>query len=451
MPLTADQAPLPPAPGGAALPEARAPRNLFPRKVHGIATQAHGHFVIVLGCSLALGLVWSGLTEIDKVTRGSGRIVPQQHKQEVQHLEGGIISEIFVKEGDLVASGQPLMRIENTFFRSELAQANIELASKRLKLIRLEAETAGATSITYPPELMRTMPQAVDNEIALFRRRRSNLDEQLSILVQQSRQKEIELSELRSRQPSLLRERQISEERLASLKKLSAAGAASNNESLEAERILQQTITRLSDLAHDIPRAEASLSEIAQRKLQTVSNFQADAEKDRTQTSTDVEKLAQSVSAMQDRIRRSDVLASVGGVINKLNVTTVGGVVKPGEPLAEIVPTDVSIGVEMKLSPSDRANVWPGEKAIVKVSAYEFSVYGGLPAKVIDISPDALQDERGAPYFRVRLEADVGNFGTEHPVLPGMLADIDVIGDRQSVLASILKPLRRLKDNALRQ
>ena len=207
----------------------------------------------------------------------------------------------------------------------------------------------------------------------------------------------------------------------------------------------------MSDLAHDIPRAEASLSEIAQRKLQTVSNFQADAEKDRTQTSTDVEKLAQSVSAMQDRIRRSDVLASVGGVINKLNVTTVGGVVKPGEPLAEIVPTDVSIGVEMKLSPSDRANVWPGEKAIVKVSAYEFSVYGGLPAKVIDISPDALQDERGAPYFRVRLEADVGNFGTEHPVLPGMLADIDVIGDRQSVLASILKPLRRLKDNALRQ
>jgi len=426
-------------------------RLIFPRRIDRIATEAHGRFVTVVGISAVLAVVWSALTDIDKVTRGAGRIVPQQHKQEVQHLEGGIIQEILVKEGARVEAGQPLMRIENTFFRSELAQAAIEIAARRLRLIRLEAETAGKTEIVFPPELVRTQPQAVENETSLFRRRRSNLDEQLSILTQQARQKEIELSELRSRQPSVLRERQISEERLASMRKLSAAGAASNNDTLEAERVLQQAITRLSDLAHDIPRAEASLSEINQRKAEAVSRFQADAEKERTQTATDIDKLAQSIAAMQDRIRRSDVIAPVAGVINKLNVTTVGGVVKPGEALAEIVPADSSIGVEMRLSPTDRADVWPGEKAIVKVSAYEFSTYGGLPAKVVDISPDALQDERGAPYFRVRLEADGTGFGKDRPVLPGMIADVDVIGERQSVLASILKPLRRLKDNALRQ
>lgn len=427
------------------------PIATLPRRIDHIATRAQGQFVLSLGFAAIIALVWAGLTEIDKVTRGSGRIVPQQHKQLVQHLEGGIVAEILIKEGDKVVAGQTLMRIENSFFRSELAQAAIEIAAKRLRLVRLEAESAGAKEVSFPADVAQSMPQAIENEAALFRRRRANLDEQLSILTQQARQKEIELSELRSREPSVLRERQIGEERLASLKKLMNAGAVSRNDALEAERVLQQAITRLSDLAHDIPRAEASLAEIEQRKRQVVSNFQADAEKERTQTATEAEKLAQGVNAMQDRIRRSDVVSSVAGVINKLNVTTVGGVVKPGEALAEIVPGEASISVEMKLSPADRANVWPGEKAIVKISAYEFSVYGGLPARVIDISPDALQDERGAPYFRVRLDADGSVFGRDHPVLPGMLADVDVIGERQSVLSSIVMPLRRLKDNALRQ
>jgi adhesin transport system membrane fusion protein len=423
----------------------------FPRRIDRIATEAQGRFVVILGICGLLALVFSIVVQIDKVTRASGRIVTQQTKQEVQHLEGGIIAEILVKEGDTVVAGQPLMRVENSFFKSELAQAAIELAAKRARILRLDAETSGAKEIEFPPEVTAASRQGVDNEISLFRRRQANLNEQLSILAQQQRQKEIELSELRSRQPSVTRERQISEERLLSLKHLSAIGAASNNECLEAERVLQQAISRLSDLAYEIPRTEAALAEIGQRKAEAVSRFQADAEKERAQTATDLEKLTKSIEALQDRSRRSDVNATVSGTINKLNVTTVGGVVKPGEPLAEIVPADSLIEVEMKLPPADRADVWPGQRAIVKVSAYEFSVYGGLSARVLDISPDAHQDERGVPYFRVRLEADAAALGPDHPVLPGMGADVDVIGNRQSLLGMILKPLRRLKDNALRQ
>jgi adhesin transport system membrane fusion protein len=423
----------------------------FPRRIDRIATEAQGRFVVILGVCVVVALIFSMVVQIDKVTRASGRIVTQQTKQEVQHLEGGIIAEILVKEGDTVVAGQPLMRVENSFFKSELAQAAIELGAKRARILRLDAETSGAKDIKFPPEVTAVSRQVVDNEISLFRRRQANLNEQLSILVQQQRQKEIELSELRSREPSVTRERQISEERLLSLKNLSAVGAASNNERLEAERVVQQAVSRLSDLAHEIPRAEAALSEIEQRKAETVSRFQADAEKEHAQTATDLEKLTKSIEALQDRSRRSDVNATVGGTINKLNVTTVGGVVKPGEALAEIVPADGLIEVEMKLSPADRADVWPGQRAIVKVSAYEFSVYGGLNARVLDVSPDAHQDERGIPYFRVRLEADAAALGPDHPVLPGMLADVDVIGGRQSVLGTILKPLRRLKDNALRQ
>jgi adhesin transport system membrane fusion protein len=423
----------------------------FPRQIDRIATEAQGRFVVIVGVCTILALVWSAVVEIDKVTRASGRIVTQQTKQEVQHLEGGIVAEILVKVGETVIAGQPLMRIENSFFKSELAQAAIEQAAKRARIVRLDAETSGAKEINFPPDVTAVSRQVVDNEISLFRRRQANLNEQLSILAQQQRQKEIELSELRSRQPSVTRERQISEERLLSFKNLSAIGAASNNERLEAERVLQQAISRLSDLAHEIPRTEAALMEIGQRKAEAVSRFQADAEKERVQSATDLEKLMKSIEALQDRTRRSDVNAPVGGIINKLNVTTVGGVVKPGEALVEIVPSDGSIDIEMKLSPADRADVWPGQRAIVKVSAYEYSVYGGLSARVSDISPDAHQDERGIPYFRVRLEADAAALGPDHPVLPGMLADVDVIGNRQSVLGMILKPLRRLKDNALRQ
>ena len=426
-------------------------KGLRTRRIDRIATDAHGRFVVVLSISVAIALAWSAMTQIDRVTRGGGRIVPESHKQEVQHLEGGLVTEILVKEGDKVKVGQPLMRIENTFFRSELAQAAIDLSAKTLRLTRLEAEVSGAGDLVFGDELKQGAPQAARNEYALFKRRRASLEEQLGVLDQQARQKEIELSELRSRQPSVLRERQIAEERFNSLKRLASAGAASKNELLESERVYEQSQTRVSDLAHDIPRAEASLAEIRQRKAQSVSTFQADAEKDRTQTATEIEKLNQSVSAMQERSRRSDVLASVAGVVNKLNFTTVGSVVRPGQALAEIVPGESSVNVEMRLQPTDRANVWIGQKAVVKVTAYEYSSYGGLPARVVEISPDALQDDRGSPYFRVRLVADGSDFGANHPVLPGMLADIDVLGERQSVLTALLKPLHRIKDNALRQ
>lgn len=423
----------------------------FPRQIDRIATEAHRRFVMVFCAALVALLLWAGLTDIDKVTRGAGRIVPRQQKQEVQHLEGGIVTEILVREGAKVVAGQPLMRIENSFFHSELAQASIELAAKKVRLRRLDAETAGARHFDFPLDMILASPDQTRDETSLFEIRRANLDQQIEVLEQQRRQKEIELSELRSRQPSILRLKQISEERLESLRKLSAAGAASNNDKLAAESDLQQAIGKLSDLAHDIPRAESSLLELDKRKQQLASQFQADAEKERNQTAIDIEKLGKSIEALRDRIKRSDVIAPISGAINKLDVSTVGGVVKPGETLAEIVPDDASIGVEMKLLPADRADVWPGQKALVKVSAYEFSIYGGLSARVAEVSPDALQDEKGNPYFRVRLEADGTHFGPDHPILPGMVADIDAIGERQSVLASILKPLRRIKDNALRQ
>ena len=193
------------------------------------------------------------------------------------------------------------------------------------------------------------------------------------------------------------------------------------------------------------------MSEITRRMNEAKSRFRSDADKDRSDTELQIAKLEETISALKDRSNRSDVLAPINGIVNKLHVTTVGGVVKSGEPLVEIVPVDAAVAVEAKIAPSDRGDVWPGQSAVVKVSAYDYSIYGGLPGRVVDISADALTDERGTLYFRVRLEAEAKNFGPAKPITPGMLAEVDILIGRRTVLESLLRPVRQIRDNALRQ
>ena len=216
--------------------------------------------------------------------------------------------------------------------------------------------------------------------------------------------------------------------------------------------MLQQAISRLSDLAHEIPRTEAALAEIGQRKAEValaLSGRRRKGTRADLDGARETDQEHRGAAGPHAAARTSS--RPVSGIINKLNVTTVGGVVKPGEALAEIVPADGSIDVEMKLSPADRADVWPGQRAIVKVSAYEYSVYGGLSARSLGNFTRRASGRARRALFPRPARGRRGGAGPDHPVLPGMLADVDVIGNRQSVLGTILKPLRRIKDNALRQ
>ncbi|MEZ5840910.1 MAG: HlyD family type I secretion periplasmic adaptor subunit [Hyphomicrobiales bacterium] len=423
----------------------------FPRRCDGIAREAHGTFLYSVTAGVLAFLLWGSITEIDQVTRGSGRVVPQTQNQLVQHLEGGIVTEIVVREGDFVEKGATMMRIDNLFSRAELAKTRLDIKAKRIRLARLDAEIKGLPAIELTPELAVDIPDILERETALFGRRQDSLKEQQAILDDQVRQKELELSELKSRWTNTARERELVAERVASLRRLAKKGAVSTNELLENERALQQVETKISDLLHDIPRTEAALSEVQRRRNESTLQFRSDAEQERTETALEIAKLEATSAAMQDRSQRSEVVAPISGIVNKVFVTTIGGVVKSGEPLVQIVPADSSISVEARLSPADRAEVWPGLPAMIKISAYEYSIYGALEGRITDISPDALQDERGEPYFRVRLEAGAMDFGPQNPVVPGMLADVDIMTGRHTILAYLLKPIRNLRDNALRQ
>ncbi len=422
----------------------------YPRQCDHIAKNAHRLFLSVSTFSLVVFVVWANVTVLDKVKHGSGKVVPQQQNQTVQHLEGGILKEILVKEGDRVEKGMPLLRIENSFSQAEFSSMQLDMQAKRLRISRLTAEARGDDRFEIAPDIQQDIPNLVEREKSLYESRKVILREQLLILNDQSRQKELELSELKSRWANTVGEREMVMKRVTSLRRLVTIGAVSSNEAIDTERLLQQTDGKISDLTHDIPRAESSLSELSRRRTEATLHFRSDAEKERSDVELQLAKLEESLSAMKDRSSRSEVMAPISGIVNKLLVSTIGGVVKSGEALIQIVPIDSSIAVEARLSPTDRAEVWPGLPAVIKVSAYDFSVYGGLKGKVVDVSADALQDERGQPYFRVRLEANANDFGPDRPVVPGMLADVDVLSGRETIMTTLLRPVRKLRDSALR-
>jgi HlyD family type I secretion membrane fusion protein len=350
-----------------------------------------------------------------------------------------------------VAAGQPLVRVDNSFSRAELQQNQVELTARQLQYARLEAESQGERLFAPPPPLSRVAPTIAAQEASLFRARLEGLRAQLLVVEDQHKQKQLELAEMRTRQTSSQRELQIVTQRTESLRRLARMGAVSNNELLDNERSLQQIEARLASLVHDIPRLEAAVSELSRRGDEIRLRFRADAEKEQRETAVQIAKIEEAISAMQDRSRRTEVVAPVAGTVNKLFVDTIGGVVKSGEPLVQIVPADATVIIEARIQPQDRAEVWPGLPAVVKVSAYDFSLHGALKGKVLDISPDVLSDDKGEPYFRVRLEADATALGPSRPVIPGMMAQVDIISGQHTVLGYLMKPVQRVKNEALRQ
>jgi membrane fusion protein, adhesin transport system len=421
------------------------------RQTDRIVRRAHVMFVWTAAIGMVGFIGWASVTVLDKVTRGAGRVIPQTNNRIVQHLEGGIVSEILVRDGQKVAEGAPLLRIDNSFSRAELSQAQLDLKAKRLMIQRLEAESAGGDTF-HPDATMRTeLPDLAAKEQDLFRARRDGLTAQLRVVDDQIRQKELEVSELRARVGNLTRERQLVAPRVESLRRLSKQGAVSINDLLDSERTLQQLDAKVQELGIETPRAETAINELRRRREQFIAQFKTDAEKERREVGVQAAKLEEALSAMQDRSRRSEVTAPIAGIVNKVFVNTIGGVVKSGEPLVQLVPLEDSLVVEARLSPQDRAEVWPGLPAVVKISAYDYSIHGGLKGRVIDISPDALQDDKGDPYFRVRLAASAANLGPGKPVVPGMMAQVDILTGRHTVLDYLLKPMRLMQSNALRQ
>ncbi|RFB05094.1 HlyD family type I secretion periplasmic adaptor subunit [Parvularcula marina] len=419
--------------------------------VHAITTEVSASFVRIVAVVFGAILVWAAVCQVDRVTRGSGRIVSQERNALIQHLEGGIISQVLVQEGDYVQKGQVMMRIESSFAEAEFASQKVALGNALIRKRRLQAEANGQEELDFLDLPFEVAQDQISQQARLFERRLQTQKETLSVLNEQVAQRRVELSEKQSALTSKRRERELMSERLESLRGLAAEGAVARNDLIKSETEYQQLEAQVSELEHQVQQNDASLSEVKSRKREAEASFRSEAERELAETEAEISRLEQSIAALTDRRQRFDVSAPTSGRINKLYFNTVNGVVRPGQTLAEIVPENAPIAVEAKIAPKDRAKVYTGLKAIVKVSAYDFTRYGGMEGEVIEVSPDALQDEQGNTYFRVMIEAAGDQFGDGNPIVPGMLAEVDIISGQQRVLDYVLRPVKRIQANALRE
>ena len=398
-------------------------------------------------------IVWANWAELDRVTRGQGQVIPSRQIQVVQNLEGGIVSRIYVREGDVVEQGQPVMQIDNTSFVAAFREAEVSRMALIAMLARLDAEIFGEEP-QYPDSIMSSYPNVVAAENALLQARTRELKGKLETLLQRAFQREQESAELKSRIRNYEKSRKLIEQEIEIITPNIQRGSTPK---IELVRLNQRLTTLDGDLNGArlaLPRIQASLKETKTQMESERAAFLANAQEQRNQIQTQLARLEESSAADRDRVARTEVKAPVNGVVNSIMITTEGGVIQPGMPLMEIVPIDDSLIIEARISPKDVAFLRPGQAVQVKLTAYEFARYGSLDGEVTNISADTMTSEDGQKVYEIMVRTDKSYLGTEDdqlPIIPGMVAEVDILTGKRTVLEYLLVPIDRAKQRALRE
>lgn len=402
---------------------------------------------------LFIFLIWASFSELEEVTRGEGKVVPSSHVQVVQNLEGGIISEILVNVGDTVKKDQLLLRMDETRFSSSFEENRAKYLSNKAKSARLRAESSG-TALVIPEDVLRERPDIAARERQLFQSRRMELSSSAEIKRQQTTQRSQEIKELEAKLAELNRTHSLLQKEIDMIKPLVKKGAASDVEVLQLERQASQMEGEIDRIRQEIPRAQSKLreSQVALNELNL--NYRNKSNAESNEVLRDLDESASSSVALKDRLDRTAVRSPVDGIVNRVMVKTVGGVVQPGMDLVEIVPMNGNLVVEAKIKPADIAFLRPGQKATIKFTAYDYTIYGTLKAELEHIGADSITDDKGNSFFLVRLRTDKNYLGTANhplPIMPGMITTVDILTGKKTVLSYILKPVLKARYMALKE
>ena len=366
----------------------------------------------IVGVIVAL-IAWAANAKIDEVTKGQGKVIPSSSIQTIQNLEGGIVAEIFIREGSRVEKGEIIVRIDDTLSASSYRENLAKSQAFRAALARLDAEAKQLNEIVFPEALKEIRQDLIQRETTLFNKRRSDLAEQRGILD---------------------RSLKLASDELTMTIPLVQKGIVSRVEQLRLEREVNELEGKLKDL-------------IGTRLREAMEQYNEIQAQD--------EELSEMLQGREDRVQRTSVRSPIAGTVNKIYMNTIGGVIQPGEPIADIVPENGTLLVEAKIRPSDIAFISPGQEATLKFSAYDFSIYGGLKGTVENISADTIQDEVDKEhYYMIKVRNDLGKLvkdGNELPLIPGMVVEVDVLTGQRTVLQYLTKPFHRMRFNALRE
>ncbi len=415
----------------------------------------------IAGNLLLLGIIaffvwavyWANGAELDQVTTGEGQVIPSSQIQVVQNLEGGIIAAIYVAEGDAVTKNDVLMRLDDTQFASKFSENRATLYGLQAVIARLEAEIAGKP-LELPQSVIDNVPMIARNERSLYESRLRELGAMVAVFNQQIIQKKQELIELDTRIRQLERSLELAEKELVIKRPLVDKGILPELDLISLEREHNEIDGTLETSRQSIPRIEAGITEIKRKISESRAIFRSSALKELNEAQVKSNALTELLESSQDRVQRTEVRAPVDGTIKRVLINTIGGVVRGGMDLIEIVPRDDKLLVEAKIRPSDIAFLHPGQEAIVKIAAYDYSIFGSLPAKLVHISADTIVDEKEESYYVIRVLTDRTDLGDETktlPIIAGMTATVDILIGKRTVLEYLLKPILRGREKALRE
>ncbi|MFD2176353.1 HlyD family type I secretion periplasmic adaptor subunit [Veronia pacifica] len=430
-------------------------------------------FVIwILFALLISFLLWSSLSSLEQVTRGEGKVIPSSQLQIIQSLDGGILEEMYVKEGMLVDEGQPLARIDDTRFRSDAAQQKVESDSMRANIIRLQAELNTLTlspvsnqwrnqislkriGLDYPEALVQRKPELVKRQKREYDDRINDLENRLNILSHQVDQRQLDMKELNSKLATLRSNYSLIKRELDLTRPLAQQGVVPEVELLKLERQVNSLVGEIESIKDSQNKVKAAQAEAILKRREVALAFNSEVRSELNKTQSLLARLDQAQLGTQDKVDKAVITSPVKGTIKTIHINTQGGVVRPGNDLIEIVPAEDQLLIEAKILPKDIAFLYPGLPAVVKVTAYDFTRYGGLDGILEHISADTTQDDKGNSFYLVRIRTNESSLikknGQSLPIIPGMLTSVDIITGKRTVMEYILNPILRARENALRE
>ncbi|AOB30978.1 secretion protein HylD [Bordetella sp. H567] len=393
-------------------------------------------------------LTWAAYGPIDEVVRGEGKVVPSRQVQVVQSLDGGIVKEIMVRPGQTVEPGQILLKIDPTRFNSSLGENQAEYLSLQAKASRLRALATGEP-FEVPPEVQEKLPVAAEAERNAWIQRTNELNATINVAKEQVKQRQEELRETQAKRDQASTTCSLTSRELAVTRPLLSSGAVSEVDLLRLQRDVAKSCGDQKAAEAQIDRIQASIQEALSKTKEAELTIRNQARSDLSDTTTKLRTLGEGKLALADKVKLAEIRSPVRGTVKTLLANTVGGVVQPGKDIIEIVPTDDTLLLEVRIQPRDIGFLHAQQKAEVKFTAYDFSIYGGLPGVVEQINADTTTDERGNSFYIVRVRTDRATVGDTHlPIIPGMIAEVHILTGKRTVLQYLLKPILRAKENA---
>jgi membrane fusion protein, adhesin transport system len=419
----------------------------------GEISRASNLLLLAIALSFAALITWAAVAEIDTVAQASGKVVPSARVQLMQSLEGGLVTVIHVKAGDKVEAGDLLVSLSPTQAGGDFQTRQQQALALRARVARLRAESEGLKP-QFAPELQTEGAEYVKVEQAAFEQRAAEQQSQQAVLSSQIAQRTQELEEARIAMVTAQRTLAAANEERDMLDKLVAQGLEPRIELVRIGRVITDAEGREKGAAAAISRLRDAIIETRARRDSAQQNFKATARDELNRSIGELRAIEQGLPALEDRFDRTALKAPVRGVVNRVFVNTVGGVAKPGDPLVELVPADDPLVVEAMVSPKDIGFIKLGQEGRVKLTAYDYSIYGAMPGKVVQVGADSIANERGESFYLVRVQTEkkaIDNLGSPLPIMSGMQAQVDIITGSKTVLRYLLKPLIAVQENAFRE